>query len=69
MSIGVDVRLVTWAYHFGLHGDLQDAGHELAPEVEQDADGGVVVVAGGKGGARQLLQVQRPQLAQHERVK
>ncbi len=34
-----------YTHDFGLHGDLQDAGHELAPEVQQQAGGGVVRLA------------------------
>lgn len=56
------------SYHFRLHGDLQDARHQLAPEVQQDAGGGVVRLAARRRRRRQLLQVQGPQLAEDEGV-
>lgn len=56
-------------YYFRLHGDLQDAGHELAPEVEKYADGGIVRLAAWSGAISHLLKIQRPQLAQDKCVK
>lgn len=57
-----------WIYHFRLHSNLQDAGHQLAPEVEKDTNGGVVRLAAWSGAIGHLLEIQRPQLAQDERV-
>lgn len=55
-------------YHFRLHSNLQDTGHELAPEIEKDAHGGVMRFAAWSGAIGHLLKIQRPQLAQDECV-